>query len=109
MLMYMALVLLTLAGIAEVRARAEILERGAQLGELSAEHARLQDEKRRLEAEQAFLRHPEQVARMAAERFHMVPADPERVRQIHVHPTPSAKKTVLTGLIQQATGARNHE
>lgn len=101
MLIFLALGLLTVAGINEVRTRAEILERGAQLSQLSAEHAQLEDEKRRLEAERAFLRHPDHVAQVATERFQMLPAPPERVRQIHLHPAKTTAPNRTMHFLQQ--------
>ncbi len=69
-------------GLVQVRTRARVLELGAEIAELTAEHGRLLDEKRRLEAERAYLRHPDYIESVAAGRLQMVPATPDRIQAI---------------------------
>ena len=82
LLLLVALALVTVAGVVQVRARARVLELGAEIAELTAEHGRLLDEKRRLEAERAYLRHPDYIQSVAAGRLQMVPATPDRIQAI---------------------------
>lgn len=77
-----ALALATAIGIMRVRTRARVLELGAAITDLTDEHTRLVDEKRRLEAERAFLRHPDHVQEIALEHLAMEPAQPERIQRI---------------------------
>jgi cell division protein FtsL len=67
-----------------VRTKAKGLELGAAIAELTHEHNRLLDEKRRLEAERAYLRHPDHIQRVAIERLHMEPVQPERIQAIRL-------------------------
>lgn len=97
LVLLLALGLLTAAGIVQVRARARVLELGAEIAELTAEHGRLLDEKRRLEAERAYLRHPDYIESIATERLKMVPATPDRRQAIRIRDDMSKK----TGSIQQ--------
>lgn len=78
-------------GIVRVHASTEVLELGAEITELTTEHAQLLEEKRRLAAERAYLRRPEQIADQAKERLGMIPVAPElvqRIRVIEEKPTP---------------------
>lgn len=84
LVLLMALGLLTAAAVVQVRTRARVLELGAEITELTAEHGRLLDEKRRLEAERAYLRHPDYIHSVAAGRLQMVPATPDRIQAIRV-------------------------
>ena len=77
-------------GLLRVRTKARVLELGEAIGELTHEHNRLLDEKRRLEAERAYLRHPDHVQRVAIERLGMEPAPPERIQVITVRPAAGA-------------------
>ncbi|MGB1276636.1 MAG: hypothetical protein ACPG77_12885, partial [Nannocystaceae bacterium] len=79
---------LTLAGILRVQNRTAVLESGARITDLAAEHARLLDQRRRLEAERAYLRHPDHVQAIAVERLEMVPATPDRIQKITLKPAP---------------------
>ncbi|MFY0534879.1 hypothetical protein [Nannocystis pusilla] len=83
-MLMLALGLLTAAGVVQVRTRARVLELGADIAELTAEHGRLLDEKRRLEAERAYLRHPDYIEDVAAGRMQMVPATPDRLQAIRL-------------------------
>jgi cell division protein FtsL len=80
--------LVTGLGVLRVRTKAKGLELGAAIAELTHEHNRLLDEKRRLEAERAYLRHPDHIQRVAIERLHMEPVQPERIQAITVRPRP---------------------
>ena len=82
LVLLLALGLLTAVGLVQVRTRARVLELGAEIAELTAEHGRLLDEKRRLEAERAYLRHPDYIESVAAGRLQMVPATPDRIQAI---------------------------
>ena len=84
--MLVALSLLSAAAISRVHTRTQVLAAGAKITELTAEHARLLDEKRRLEAERAFLRHPDHVQQVALDHLAMEPAQPERIQRITVKP-----------------------
>ncbi|MCA9717568.1 MAG: hypothetical protein H6713_02765 [Myxococcales bacterium] len=84
LLMLVALSLLSAAAISRVHTRTQVLAAGAKITELTAEHARLLDEKRRLEAERAFLRHPDQVQEFALNLRGMVPATADRVQPIEL-------------------------
>lgn len=84
LVLLLGLGLMTAVGVVQVRTRARVLELGAEIAELTAEHGRLLDEKRRLEAERAYLRHPDYIQSVAASRLHMVPATPDRIQAIRV-------------------------
>jgi len=100
MLLLVALGLVTAAGIVQVRARARVLELGAEIAEMTATHSGLLDQRRRLEAERAYLRHPDYIHSVAASRLQMVPAAPERIQTIRLQPDP---KTLANG-----TGSKGH-
>jgi hypothetical protein len=68
----------------QVRARARVLELGAEIAEMTGEHVDLAGERRRLEAERAYLRHPDYIQSIAAGRLQMVPATPDRIQRIHL-------------------------
>ena len=51
---------------------------------LTDEQSELLEKKRRLSAERAYLRHPEQIERVARDRLGMVPIAPELVQQIRL-------------------------
>lgn len=84
LVLLLALGLLTAVGVVQVRTRARMLELGAEIAEMTAEHGRLLDEKRRLEAERAYLRHPDYIQGVAATRLQMVPATPDRIQAIRL-------------------------
>ena len=88
MLLLVALGLLTAAGIVQVRARARVLELGAEIAEMTGTHSGLLDQRRRLEAERAYLRHPDYIHSVAASRLQMVPAAPEHIQTIRLQPDP---------------------
>ncbi|MCA9690789.1 MAG: hypothetical protein KC636_14370 [Myxococcales bacterium] len=72
----------TAVGIARVHTRTRVLEAGAAISELTAERERLLEERRRLDAERAFLRHPDHIEDVAVRVGNMGPASPRRVRTI---------------------------
>ena len=74
----------TAVGVARVHLRTRVLDLGAEISDLTSEQARLLDRKRRLEAERAYLRHPDQIQEVATERLHMVPVAAERVQKIRL-------------------------
>jgi len=75
---------LTALGIVRVKASTEVLELGAEITELTVEQARLLDQKRRLEAERAYLRHPDHIQEVARDRLRMIPVAPVLVQTIRV-------------------------
>lgn len=84
LLLLVGLGLATAAGVVQVRARARVLELGAEIAEMTGEHIGLADDRRRLEAERAYLRHPDYIQSVAVGRLQMVPATPDRIQQIHL-------------------------
>jgi cell division protein FtsL len=86
LLLLVALGLVTAAGVVQVRARARVLGLGAEIAEMTGEHSGLLDERRRLEAERAYLRHPDYIQSVAAGRLDMVPARPESIQTIRLKP-----------------------
>lgn len=94
LLLFTVLAVLTGVGLARVESRIEILDVANQITELSEDHQRLLDRKRRLETERAFLRRPERVRAQASERLGMVPAPPETIQRIELRPSePSESET----------------
>lgn len=93
LLLLVALGLVTASGVVQVRARARVLGLGAEIAEMTGEHSGLLDERRRLEAERAYLRHPDYIQSVAATRLDMVPARPESIQTIRLKPdVPAAAK-----------------
>lgn len=70
--------------ITRVHTSTEVLELGGRITELTQEQARLLEEKRRLAAERAYLRHPDQIEEVARDKLGLVPVSPELVQQIRV-------------------------
>lgn len=106
LLLLVALGLLTAAGVVQVRARARVLELGAEIAEMTGEHSGLLDQRRRLEAERAFLRHPDYIHQVAESRLQMVPAAPERVQTIRLQPDP---KTLANGAGSKGHGRKTSQ
>lgn len=71
-------------GIVKVQTTTRVLEVGGEITQLTEEQARLLEKKRRLTAERAYLRHPDQIEDVARERLGMVPIAPELVQQIRI-------------------------
>ncbi|MEZ4454726.1 MAG: cell division protein FtsL [Nannocystaceae bacterium] len=76
-------VIAALAGL-RVRTQARILELGEAISDATAEHSKLIDEKRRLEAERAYLRHPDHIQRVATQHLGMERPEPESIQRIRV-------------------------
>ncbi len=102
LLLIAVVVILTVAGVMRVQNRTAVLETGARITDLAAEHARLLDQKRRLEAERAYLRHPDHVQEIAVERLKMVPATADRVQTIQLKPPPPEPSALER--LQEAAG-----
>jgi len=75
---------LTAIGIARVHATTRVLELGAEITDLTAEQATLLDERRRLAAERAYLRHPDYIDEVARNRLQMIPMSPDLVQTIRL-------------------------
>jgi cell division protein FtsL len=75
---------LTAIGIARVHATTRVLELGAEITALTAEQANLLDERRRLAAERAYLRHPDHIDEVARNRLQMIPMSPDLVQKIRL-------------------------
>jgi cell division protein FtsL len=71
-------------GIVRVHSSNEVLELGGRITELTQEQAHLSEEKRRLAAERAYLRHPEQIEDVARNKLGLVPITPELVQPIRM-------------------------
>jgi cell division protein FtsL len=71
-------------GIVRVRASTEVLELGAEITEMTTEQELLLDQKHRLEAERAYLRHPDHIQEVARDRLRMIPVAPVLVQTIRV-------------------------
>jgi cell division protein FtsL len=84
LLLFTALLIMTFVGIARVKARIGVLALADEIATLTKERDQLLDRKRRLEAERAYLRHPEHVRARATEELGMVPATPERIQTIQL-------------------------
>jgi len=75
---------LTAIGIARVHSTTRVLELGAEITELTTEQANLLDERRRLAAERAYLRHPDHIDEVARNRLQMIPMSPDLVQKIRL-------------------------
>jgi cell division protein FtsL len=75
-------------GLVRVRASARVLELGAEITALTDLQSELLEQRRRLQAERAYLRHPDQIREIARDRLGMVPIAPELVQRIRVEDTP---------------------
>lgn len=85
--------ILATIGILRVRATTRVLEQGAEIADLTAEQSRLLEERRRLAAERAYLRHPDHIAEVARNRLQMVPIAPDLVQPIRLLPEPKPEPT----------------
>ena len=83
------LTVLTLVGLARVQASTRRLDIGAEITELTETRAQLMERKRRLEAERAYLRHPDRIRRQATEELEMHPVEPSRVQHIELLASPA--------------------
>lgn len=84
LLLALLVVVLAAVGIVRVQTTTQVLELGAEIADLTAEHGRLQDEKRRLSAERAYLRHPDQIEQAARDRLGLVPIAPELIQEVRL-------------------------
>ena len=83
-LLAIAVTVISAIAIVRVHASNEVLEFGGQITELTQEQAHLLEEKRRLAAERAYLRHPEQIEDIARNKLGLVPITPELVQPIRL-------------------------
>ncbi|MBL4688193.1 MAG: septum formation initiator family protein [Nannocystaceae bacterium] len=74
----------TALGIARVHASTRVLGFGAQITDLTEEQAELLDKRRRLGAERAYLRHPDQIREVARDRLGMIPMSPDVMQSIRL-------------------------
>ncbi|MBL8942269.1 MAG: septum formation initiator family protein [Myxococcales bacterium] len=88
LLLGIVVVAIAAAGIVRVHASARVLGLGAEITELTDEQSRLQEQKRRLLAERAYLRHPDQIGDAARSRFGMVAVVPDLVQPIRLVDAP---------------------
>ena len=93
----LTLIVAVLAGIGIVRVHAStrVLELGAEITTLTEEQAQLLDVERRLSAERAYLRHPDQIGSYARNRLGMVPMTPELVQEIRLKEAPPPPEPVV--------------
>lgn len=89
LLIGIVVVAMSAAAIVRVRASAEVLGLGAEITELTDEQTRLQEHRRRLLAERAYLRHPDQIGEMARGKFGMVSVVPDLVQPIRLVDAPA--------------------
>ncbi len=87
LLLIVIVAVLTALGIARVHASTRVLGLGAEITQLTEEQARLLDERRRLGAERAYLRHPDQIREVARDRLGMIPMSPDVVQTIRLKET----------------------
>lgn len=71
-------------GIVRVHATTRVLEIGAEITDLTERQARLLDKRRRLGAERAYLRHPDQIREVARDQIGMIPMSPDVVQTIRL-------------------------
>lgn len=88
LLLGIVVIAIAAAGIVRVTASARVLGLGAEITELTDEQSRLQERKRRLLAERAYLRHPDQIGDAARGKFGMVPVVPDLVQPIRLVDAP---------------------
>jgi cell division protein FtsL len=89
LLLFTVLAVLTGVGLARVESRIEILQLANEITDLSEDHQRLLDRKRRIETERAYLRRPARISEQARERLGMEAAPPERIQRIELIPAKS--------------------
>lgn len=90
LLLMMIVAVMTVIGIVRVHASTRVLEMGAEITDLTDEQSRLLDKRRRLGAERAYLRHPEQIGEVARNRLGMIPMSPDLVQTIRLKETTPA-------------------
>ncbi len=88
-LLFLCVGVLVAMGIVRIKSTSEVLEAGGDITKLSQQQAELLEEKRRLSAERAYLRNPQQVHEVARDQLGMVPVSPELVQKIRVKKAPT--------------------
>ncbi len=88
-LLFLCVTVLVAMGIVRIQSTTAVLEAGGDITRLSEQQAMLLEEKRRLSAERAYLRNPQQVQSVARDELGMVPISPELVQKIRVKEAPS--------------------
>jgi cell division protein FtsL len=84
LLLFLCVCVLGGMGIVRVHASTRVLDVGGEITQYTEEQRALLEQKRRLSAERAYLRHPETIGEVAADRLGMVPVAPELVQQIRL-------------------------
>lgn len=80
MLILLVLTVLTVAGLSRVRSQNQRLEIANEITQLSETRNQLLEKKRVLEAKQATLRHPRQIAKQARNELGMFELPPNRIK-----------------------------
>jgi cell division protein FtsL len=88
LLLFLCVAVLGGMGIVRVHASTRVLAVGGEITGHTEEQHTLLEQKRRLSAERAYLRHPNTVEDVARDRLGMVPIAPELVQQIRVQESP---------------------
>ena len=83
-LLFLCVVVMIAMGIVRIKSTTAVLQAGGDITRLSEQQASLLEEKRRLSAERAYLRNPQQVQAVARDELGMVPLSPELVQKIRV-------------------------
>lgn len=88
-LLFLCVIVGIAMGVVRIQSTTEVLEAGGDITRLSEQQAALLEEKRRLSAERAYLRNPQQVQAVARDELGMVPVAPELVQKIRVKEAPT--------------------
>ena len=88
-LLFLCVMVTGAMGIVRIQSTTAVLEAGGDITRLSEQQAELLEEKRRLSAERAYLRNPQQVQAVARDELGMVPVAPELVQKIRVKEAPT--------------------
>ncbi len=88
-LLFLCVAVMVAMGIVRIKASTRVLEIGGDIATLSGQQASLLEEKRRLSAERAYLRNPQQVQAVARDQLGMVPIAPELVQKIRLREEPT--------------------
>ena len=84
LLMFLCIAVLTGMGVVKVHASTRVLAAGGEISQRTEEQRILLEEKRRLSAERAYLRHPDTIQDVARDRLGMIPIAPELVQEIRL-------------------------
>lgn len=87
LLLFLCVAVLGGMGIVRVHASTRVLAVGGEITQYTEDQHALLEQKRRLSAERAYLRHPDTVEDVARDRLGMVPIAPELVQKIRVQET----------------------